>query len=62
MFYDGYFTLGTSLVDGINNIQATNEHIAHGEAVYDILGRRIFNTQFVRRGIYIKNGKKFMVP
>ena len=50
-----YFSWGTS--DGISSVVAADK--AQSGAIYDLTGRKVSDTS--KAGIYIKNGKKFIV-
>ena len=56
-----HFALRTETADGIRSIEATDGQSTSHDATYDLQGRRLSNTQFLKAGIYIRNGKKFMV-
>ncbi len=50
-----YFSWGTA--DGISSVVAADK--AQSDAIYDLTGRKVSDTS--KAGIYIKNGKKFIV-
>ena len=61
-----YFSVFDDMVDGIESLKAMdNGQCTKDNAVYDLIGRKIINHQSsnhkLPHGVYIQNGKKFVV-
>ncbi len=55
-----YFVFRFSDLTGISNLDDVASTDTDNAAVYDLNGRRMTGTQ-LQKGIYVKNGKKFIV-
>ena len=61
VFYLKSVTVERTEVDGIVDISLKQSFpTAHGDAVYDLCGRRILSNS-MRKGLYIVNGKKYLL-
>lgn len=58
LFVSEIYYFGPTVLDGIKTVKATRIEDA---TVYDILGRRVLDTDNLKPGIYLQGGKKFIV-
>ncbi|MBP5171997.1 MAG: hypothetical protein ILP04_08105 [Bacteroidales bacterium] len=58
LFVSEIYYFGPTVLDGIMTVKATRIEDA---TVYDILGRRVLDTDNLKPGIYLQGGKKFIV-